>query len=65
MEFSLGEGKCETLSCPSEYAEWAVEDKRQEGAKQSEFLVYKEMLKAWRLRLNKYMQTENKSRAEP
>ena len=33
MEFSLGEGEYETLSCPSKYTEWAVEDKRQEGAK--------------------------------
>ena len=26
MEFSLGEGKCETVSRPSKYAEWVAGD---------------------------------------
>ena len=52
-EFCLGEGKYETVSGHSKYTEWVAGDKRQEGAKYSESLVYKGMLKAWRLRLNK------------
>ena len=50
MEFSLGEGKCETVSRPSKYVEWVAGDKRQEGARCSESLVYKGKLKAWRLK---------------